>query len=89
MGDGVDLVGFAVGLVLGEAVAFELVSAAAVAVNVEGFGTDAESDAVRNLEAQGVRRALSRLPVRDRALLVLRNAPWPARAWTSTTRPPC
>jgi RNA polymerase sigma factor (sigma-70 family) len=33
---------------------------------------DAESDAVRNLEAQSVRRALSRLPMRDRALLVLR-----------------
>jgi RNA polymerase sigma-70 factor, ECF subfamily len=33
---------------------------------------DAESDAIRNLEAQGVRRALSRLPSRDRALLVLR-----------------
>ena len=33
---------------------------------------DAEADAIRNLEAQGVRRALSRLPARDRALLVLR-----------------
>jgi RNA polymerase sigma-70 factor (ECF subfamily) len=33
---------------------------------------DAEADAIRNLEAQGVRRALSRLPTRDRALLVLR-----------------
>jgi RNA polymerase sigma-70 factor (ECF subfamily) len=33
---------------------------------------DAERDAIRNLEAQGVRRALSRLPTRDRALLVLR-----------------
>jgi RNA polymerase sigma-70 factor, ECF subfamily len=33
---------------------------------------DAEADAIRNLEAQGVRRALSRLPSRDRALLVLR-----------------
>jgi len=33
---------------------------------------DAESDAIRNIEAQGVRRALSRLPARDRALLVLR-----------------
>jgi RNA polymerase sigma-70 factor (ECF subfamily) len=33
---------------------------------------DAESDAIRNLEAQGVRRALSRLLARDRALLVLR-----------------
>jgi RNA polymerase sigma-70 factor, ECF subfamily len=33
---------------------------------------DAEADAIRNLEAQGVRRALSRLPARERALLVLR-----------------
>ena len=33
---------------------------------------DAEAEAIRNLEAQGVRRALSRLPSRDRALLVLR-----------------
>jgi len=33
---------------------------------------DAESNAIRNLEAQGVRRALSRLSPRDRALLLLR-----------------
>ena len=33
---------------------------------------DAEAEAVRSLEAQSVRRALSRLPARDRALLVLR-----------------
>ena len=33
---------------------------------------DAELDALRNLEAQNVRRALSRLPARDRALIVLR-----------------
>ena len=45
---------------------------------------DAESDAVRNLEAQGVRRALSRLPVRDRALLVLRY--WEDRSMEEVAR---
>jgi len=46
---------------------------AAAAYPVEPVTTrDAEAEAVRSLEAQSVRRALSRLPARDRALLVLR-----------------
>jgi RNA polymerase sigma-70 factor (ECF subfamily) len=46
--------------------------AAAVYPLLPAAQADAESDAIRSLEAQGVRRALSRLPSRDRALLVLR-----------------
>ena len=48
-------------------------SRAAAAYPIEPVSAvDAEVEAVRNLEAQTVRRALSRLATRDRALLILR-----------------